>query len=220
MKKDRKKPKSFYGKIWHFLWHDDSFLSLITLLALSFILIKFLIYPGLGLILGTKFPIVAVISGSMDHNAINKEICGNIPNTYSKSPDNFWQQCGQWYENKGIQKDQFKEFPLSNGFSRGDIIILKGKDPKDINIGDIIVFRAQDISKKPDPIIHRVVQKDLENGNAFFQTKGDHNSGIWQDEIIQESRISDERVIGAALFKIPWLGFVKIYAVELFNLVK
>ena len=54
-------------KTWNFLWKSDSVWSWLVSFVLAFIIVKFLIYPGLGLILGTGFPIVAVVSGSMEH---------------------------------------------------------------------------------------------------------------------------------------------------------
>ncbi len=218
VKKERAKPTSWYGRFWHFLWYQDSFLSWITLLILSFLIIKFGVYPGLGFVLGTSYPVVAVISESMDHHLTDGEICGQRPSYYDSSFEEYWRICGNWYEQKEISEDTFRSFSLPNGFRRGDIIVLRGKDPKNINIGDIIVFRARQAALKPDPIIHRVVKKERSEGEAYlFQTKGDHNPGIHEDQIIDEREIREDRILGVAWFKIPWLGFVKIYAVELFS---
>lgn len=57
-----------FKKIWKFIWHDDSLLSWIVNIVIAFILVKFVIYPGLGLILQTTYPVVAVVSSSMEHN--------------------------------------------------------------------------------------------------------------------------------------------------------
>ena len=65
----------------------------------------------------------------------------------------------KWYTLNGISKDEFAEFPFKNGFNKGDIIVLKGKKPEYIEVGDVIVFW----SAKRDPIIHRVVRKWQEN---------------------------------------------------------
>ena len=58
-----------FKKIWDFIWHDDSFASWIVNVLIAFVVVKFLIYPGLGYILDTPFPIVAVVSGSMEHSS-------------------------------------------------------------------------------------------------------------------------------------------------------
>ena len=63
----KKKNKSTWQKIWYFIWEDDSVLSWIVNIILAFVLIKFIVYPGLGLVFGTDFPVVAVVSGSMEH---------------------------------------------------------------------------------------------------------------------------------------------------------
>ena len=61
--------KNFLKKAWYFIWYDDSLLSWFLNVIIAFILVKFIIYPGIGLILGTSHPLVAVVSCSMDHNA-------------------------------------------------------------------------------------------------------------------------------------------------------
>ena len=66
--KHRKQPQTTWGKIWHFLWYEDSVASWLVNIVLAFVLIKFVLYPGLGLILGTQFPVVAVVSSSMEHH--------------------------------------------------------------------------------------------------------------------------------------------------------
>ena len=66
-------------KTWKFIWDNDSPLSWILNVIIAFILVKFIIYPGLGLLLGTTHPVVAVVSGSMSHNLENGQICGIFP---------------------------------------------------------------------------------------------------------------------------------------------
>ena len=166
---------------------------------LAFVIIKFLVYPGLGLVLGTRLPIVAVVSSSMEHDG---------------SFDSWWDGQKSYYENIGISKEQFKEFQLSNGFNKGDIIFLVGKKPDKIKLGDVIVFR----SGRPDPIIHRVVELKQDNGNYIFHTKGDHNTASIQTSAFDETKITQDMLIGRALFKIPLLGWIKIGFVSILNL--
>jgi len=207
---------SYWKDLWYFIWEDNSFWSWIVNILLAFVIIKFLVYPGLGFLLGTPFPIVAVISGSMDHSLSETNICGKYPLEYKSNLDGFWNVCGDFYEERGIVKDEFSMFPLSNGFKKGDIIILYGKDK--IEVGDVLVFWAQNPSLKRDPIIHRVIDiKNDVNGNVYT-TKGDHNPSSIQDEVINEMSITENRVIGTALFKIPFLGYIKIFAVSLVGL--
>ncbi|MEM4366383.1 MAG: hypothetical protein QXN46_02190, partial [Candidatus Woesearchaeota archaeon] len=55
-------------KVWRFLWHSNHPLSWLADFVLAFVLIKFVFYPVLGWSLGTAYPIVAVVSGSMEHD--------------------------------------------------------------------------------------------------------------------------------------------------------
>ena len=143
--------REFLKRAWHFIWNDDSLLSWIVNVILAFIIVKFLIYPGIGLLFGTDYPLVAVVSCSMEHN-INF--------------DSWWETNKAWYESNGISREQFSEFPFKNGINQGDIMVLKNR--KEVNTGDVIVFAGG----SSNPIIHRVVE-ELSNG---FVTKGDHNS--------------------------------------------
>ena len=189
--------KKVMKKLWWFLWKDDSALSWIVNIILAFVLVKFLIYPGIGFLLGTTHPVVAVVSGSMEHE-------GNF--------DSWWESQGDWYLARGIAKENFSQYRFKNGFNKGDIMFLKGSSLNDIGVGDVIVFDGN----LKDPIIHRVVRKYAENDAYFLQTKGDHNrdSNIG----LKEDKIGEERVIGKAFFRIPFLGWVKILAVEFIQL--
>ncbi|MBI2140185.1 signal peptidase I [Candidatus Woesearchaeota archaeon] len=220
---DWKTAKSWLGRFWHFIWEEDSIGSWIANIAISFILVKFLVYPGLGFILNTPYPIVAVVSGSMEHkmavdNLGSLRLCGN---TFAeKAPVDFslfWKSCGSWYGTANITQSSFQDFPFASGFNRGDIMILYGKKAENIDVGDVIVFR----SKRPDPIIHRVVKViNSKDGKAIFQTKGDHNAGMIQSSSLDESSIPYDKVIGNAVVRVPLLGYVKIWFVELLNLFK
>ncbi len=204
-------------KIWHFVWEDNSPLSWAVNIVLAFVLIKFVIYPGLGLILGTSYPIVAVVSGSMEHRITMESgkwvLCDKIfPEQKPVDYDTYWSSCGKWYEeNKQITKEEFLEFPMSSGFNKGDIIILKGAALDEIKAGDIIVFR----SRRPDPIIHRVVDKRLRNGEFRLETKGDHNKEQISEAELNEKNIGPESIIGKSFIKVPLLGYIKIWFVEI-----
>lgn len=196
---NKKKGKRILKGIWYFIWEDNSILSWLVNVVLAFILIKFIVYPGLGLLLSTSHPIVAVVSESMEHNM---------------NFNQWWDKNGQWYLKNEIEKENFSRFSLKNGFNKGDIMVLIGKKPKDINVGDVIVFR----NSRPDPIIHRVVKKWEDNSNYFFQTKGDNNRESIKNGIIDETSINQNQIVGKALFKIPILGYVKIWFVEILKL--
>ena len=152
-------------------------------------------YPGLGWILGTNYPIVAVVSGSMEHD-------GNF--------NEWWQSQEKLYLEYGITQDTFLSYSLRNGFNKGDIMILT--NPSDIKVGDVLVFRTD----RKDPIIHRVIKVYEENGITYYQTKGDHNLGSNPDE----KRISSEQLLGKTLVRIPFLGWIKIIFVEILKVLR
>jgi signal peptidase I len=197
---DKKRLKKILKKVWYFIWEDNSIWSWLINVVLAFIIIKFIVYTGLGLLLATSHPIVAVVSESMEHKS---------------GFDEWWDKNDKWYLENDIDKDEFSQFSLRNGFNKGDIIILIGKKPEKIPVGDIIVFR----NGRPDPIIHRVVEKWQENDEYFYQTKGDNNQDSIKNSIIDETEINEDQVIGKALFKIPFLGYVKILFVEILRFV-
>ncbi|MBI2655059.1 signal peptidase I [Candidatus Woesearchaeota archaeon] len=188
-------------KVWHFIWEDNSAWSWIVNIALAFVLIKFVVYPGLGFILSTTHPVVAVVSESMEHNS---------------DFGSWWEKSGKWYESNSIMKGDFTKFPSKSGFNKGDIMVLKGKNPENMMVGDIIVFW----SARKDPIIHRVVKKWQENGIYYFQTKGDNNPNSISDIALDETRISQEQIVGNAVFRIPFLGYIKIWFVDIIGFLR
>lgn len=209
---DFKTIKKWWKLFWHFIWYDDSIWSWIANVILAFILIKYLVFPVLGFILNTPYPVVAVVSGSMDHRPEQNILCGKQISSYSNTFDSYWEICGKWYEANEIEKEEFAGFPFRNGFAKGNVIVLFGEDPEDIKVGDVIVFQK----RSPVPIIHRVVKKWKENGVWRFRTKGDHNQDVF--EAIGEKEITEDEIAGKAVFRVPLLGYVKIIFVEFIDL--
>lgn len=203
------KKQSFWQKLWWFLWEDNSVWSWLANIVLAFVLIKFVIYPGLGLLLGTGYPIVAVVSGSMEHD-------GSFDQWWNTDRCCLDSSCSQrvapseMYANYGITYDAFKEFSFSNGFNKGDIMILIG--PNNMEVGDTLVYWTD---SRSEPIIHRIIEQKGVANDPVFKTKGDHNcasAGF-------EQSISKDRFIGKAAIRIPFLGWIKIGFVELLNLI-
>ena len=205
---DWKETKKILKKVWWFIWESDSIWSWIVNIILAFILIKFVVYPGLGFALSTTHPIVAVVSGSMQHD-------GSFDTWWQSNAQCNKEQCTQaeHYLQYNITKDEFKSFKFKNGFNKGDIMVLYGSNPKNINVGDVIVFQ----SKRPDPIIHRVVKKWEIDGKVYFKTKGDHNTDSIESASLDETNTPQNHVIGKAVVKIPYLGWIKIAAVNLLS---
>ena len=192
---NKKEFKKLLKKTWHFIWEDNSIWSWIVNIILAFILIKFAVYPGLGLILSTSHPVVAVVSSSMDHDM---------------DFEAWWEENKEWYMENGINKDDFETSSFRNGFNKGDIMVLVGKDAENIEVGNVIVFR----SSKRDPIIHRVVKKFEDDKGIYFQTKGDNNEDSIKNDALDETNIREDVIIGKAVLRVPFLGYIKIGFVE------
>ncbi len=205
---------------WHWLWYSDSIWSWLVAIIVIFIFVKFIFFPALSLIMGTSLPLAGVESSSMDHQIVKDDIgrltlCDKVFNEGYREYINFdkyWNNCGKWYEDNGISKNYFSTFSLKNGFRKGDIIIVWGRfKPK---VGDVIIFKPNSDSQAPRPIIHRIIKID----NGIMQTKGDHNAQQLTKSNnyykTDETNITQEQIIGKAIFKIPYLGWIKILASE------
>jgi signal peptidase I len=208
-----KKLKEAWSKLWYFFWEEDNLLSWALNIIVAFILIKWVIYPGLGLMLNTNFPVVAVVSESMEHNGMGF--------------NQWWAENHEFYESNNIAMKDFESFPIKNGFNKGDIMILYGVD--EVNIGDVVVFWGG----KKEPIIHRVVKRwTAADGNWYFQTKGDNNKISLQVytnilgmqvpkgtegaiKVIDETEIAKEDIVGKAILRVPYLGYIKIWFISL-----
>ncbi|MEM2282905.1 MAG: signal peptidase I [Candidatus Hadarchaeales archaeon] len=158
---------------------------------LSFLLVLGAVYlgvmGGLMVILTTGTPLRSVVSDSMKHY------------------DNYtWRRAYEQiefrryaYENGSIPTENF---PLQGGFERGDLLVIRGVDPKEIKIGDVIVYEDQ----AGRLIVHRVWDKRGAGENLTFVTKGDANPGT-------DPPIRAERVMGKVVASIPKLGWFSIW---------
>jgi hypothetical protein len=142
-------------------------------------LFAFLAHYMLGVIFSTSFPVVAVVSSSMQHD--------NVQITHY-----------DWLEkNMGYNKTYIDSWPIKNGFSIGDMPIVKGSD--DYKVGDVIVYDAGQSA----PIIHRIIKI---NADGTYQTKGDNNPGQLQ----YESSVKKSQIQGKVIFVVPKLGWFKV----------
>lgn len=182
-------------KIWYFIWEDNSIWSWIVNIILAFIIVYFVIYPGLGLLFGTPLPVVAVVSGSMEHEGLG---------FYE-----FYQKQASFYEKNNIKMEDFGKFPFRNGFNKGDIMVVFKADSEKIKIGDVVVYQAN----QKEPIIHRVIRINEEDSTKYYTTKGDRVL------IVQnfEEKINEKDLLGRAVLRIPYLGWVKIAFTSMFR---
>ena len=193
---NKKEARKLLKTTWYFIWEDNSIWSWLINIVLAFVLIKFIVYPGLGFLLSTSHPVVAVVSGSMEHNM---------------EFDGWFGQNNDWYIENGIDMEEFEEFSFKNGFNKGDIMFLVGRSAKNIDVGDVIVFN----SFRKDPIIHRVVKKIQDDNGIYFQTKGDNNPDSIKNNLLDETNLKEDVVIGKVVLRVPLLGYIKIWFVEL-----
>lgn len=183
-------------RFWKFL-HEDSWQSWLVSLILLVVLIKFILFPLVSLATGSSLPLVVIESCSLYHE---------------RSFDLWWAENQDWYEDVGIEKSDFEDFPYRNGLNKGDIIFVWGRS--EVELGDIIIFEPTG-SSAAHPIIHRVVSTDP------LGTKGDNNpTQLTRNNNVQridETNIEPEQVIGRGVARVPYVGWLKLVFFEPFR---
>lgn len=188
--------KEVLKKFWYLLWKDNSLKGWIFSIIVLFIFIKFIFFPLLSLATGTNLPLAIVESCSMYHK-------GNVFSNY----ENWWERHDEKYSQYNIEKESFDEFVFKRGFSKGDILFVIGAKPEKLKIGNIIIFEGG----QKNPIIHRIINIEEQNGEYIFSTIGDNNNG----QLTFEKNIKQERLIGKAVFRIaPYIGWGKLFFFE------
>ncbi|MFH0808410.1 MAG: hypothetical protein V1888_02235 [archaeon] len=172
-------------RVWSFL-QEDSWPSFAVTLILAFVIIKFIFFPGLSFLTGTSLPLVIVESCSMYHHE------DGFARTFESSV----------YEDYGISIEDTAGWDFQNGFSKGDVIFVVGVDKPEI--GDVIIFNGG----AQYPLIHRVV----ESGETY-STKGD-NYKTNALQLPSEKMISEDALVGKALFRVPFIGWAKLIFFE------
>jgi len=199
MTEKKSKFRKFWEKFWFIVWKDDSFKGWIISILFIFIVIKFMVFPLISLAAGTTLPLAIVESCSMHHE-----------DTLFSDFDSWWENQGEKYEKFDITKQEFEDFKLNDGFTKGDILFITGADAKEIKKGDIIVFQAN----RQRPVIHRVVEIEKKDGERYFSTIGDNNPS----QLSTEQMISSEQIIGKASVRlVPYGGWIKLVFYEPFR---
>ena len=87
---------------------------------------------------------------------------------------------------------------MSPTLEGGDLVIVQGASPSNIQIEDIIVFEPPQGVRT----IHRVTKMQvLQDGTIQFKTKG--------DAVDQEDDwVSEQYVLGRVIYRIPYLGYL------------
>lgn len=84
-----------------------------------------------------------------------------------------------------------------------DVLIVKGGNFDDTQVGDIIVFYRPNIHDKI--IVHRVIEINEVNGVRVVTTKGDANPSVIPGT---DYPITEDDYIGKVIFVVPKLGYV------------
>ncbi|GEM_PF-5036945 len=95
-------------------------------------------------------------------------------------------------------------------YNRGDLVIIRRVDPREISIGDVIVFRSPEENVL---ILHRVVAIRESDGKRYFLTKGDNPST--NPYVDPWGWVDEDRVVGVLVARIPYVGFIFLMFDEL-----
>jgi signal peptidase I len=90
---------------------------------------------------------------------------------------------------------------MAPAFNPGGMVVTRPAEPKDIKVGDTILFRQPHIEKEAR-ICHRVIDIKKIDSQLFLQTKGDAN------EYPDPDLISSQELIGKTIFYVPRVGNV------------
>ncbi len=193
--------KSGLKYFWELRRRDD-WKSMIFWFPVIIILIKFIVFPFLSLITGTSLPIVIVESCSMYHGNDFK---------------NWWSVNSDLYAFYNTSESEFGSFKFVNGLNKGDIIFILGSSS--YKKGDVIVFNANSGSTQSYPIIHRIVHDNPtgtkgDNNNLQLVANSDFSNNKGK---VDETNIDFERIQGKAVFRVPYLGWVKLFFFDFFK---
>ncbi len=92
-------------------------------------------------------------------------------------------------------------------YYRGDLLVLQSRAPEDIQLSDVIVFEDKNWETN-GPVVHRVVEIGIIDGEYHFTTKGDNNNS--EDPY---TRTADE-IIGVVVGVIPAIGHISLFLKE------
>lgn len=161
------------------------------------IIIALLLNKALGFILKTPTPVVAVMTGSMVHDAT--------------TPYRHYQFLMETFN---YTREEIDSWPLKNGFNPGDVLVIVGVPENQLKVGDVIVFSKREYGNemvKEYDIVHRIVYI---NQTGYIFTKGDHNQPIDPDCNLfkqpQQGCWQRTQIKGKAVFILPFLGWPKL----------
>ena len=112
----------------------------------------------------------------------------------------------QRFSNNNITIAGFRIFNVATGsmvpeYNVGDIIVSKETDPKELQVGDNIVYKGEKQDFKDKIVTHQIIEKREENGKIYFTTKGIANEEA-------DPEISEDQVYGKIVYKTIILSFI------------
>ncbi|MDO8427835.1 MAG: hypothetical protein Q7S92_01350 [Candidatus Diapherotrites archaeon] len=201
-----------------------------TVYLISAFVFAFLLYSIIGFILQTSFPLVIVVSGSMEPVYFRGDLIvlqGTNPESLNAPLITLSSQSIHWTSycikknepEKEILCSQAKQELLLTDLRTSDIVttrlVFDGNQIIKIqSLGDVIVYFSDLQGNKP--VIHRAVAKIKTADGMFVLTKGDSvfNPLIDQESGISFSPIPVSELKGKTLFRIPWLGYLKLILID------
>jgi signal peptidase len=91
-------------------------------------------------------------------------------------------------------------------YYRGDVLVINKANNENITVGDIIIY-----STDTKIIAHRVVNIIEENGEKYYQTKGDANQSV------DLKLVEKDQIIGKYQFHVKYIGYPSVWLNDLFN---
>jgi signal peptidase len=82
----------------------------------------------------------------------------------------------------------------------GSLAIIKRSDPKDIEAGDLLTYKLES-----DTVIHKVIEKDIENGKLSFIAKANTSAEPFPVPI------KAENVLGVCILSLNGLGTLLLF---------
>ena len=95
---------------------------------------------------------------------------------------------------------------MASTINKGDLVIVEKTNKNEFNLlknGEVLVYKHNDVT-----IVHRIVKVFSDDGEYYFVTKGDNNNNV------DNFTISQDMVIGKAVFKIPYIGIPTVWLNE------
>jgi signal peptidase I len=172
------------------LWKNEIVQTAVIIGLMALAVLGF--WFGAQMILNTRYPALAVVSGSMCIPQDN--LCDVWTHPFERTL-----HVGDLIVLQGVNPED-----LNANYSNSDIIVYQ--DPR----------HPADPSQM---IVHRIVAKQEINGTWYFQTKGDGNGVKWPNPVDPAyydswnlpNGVPQDQIYGKVVMRIPWVGHVILF---------